>query len=80
MGWKRENEYLITIEPGIQAYLTPELEKTLDATAVQQLVNASRLPGVYRVLALPDVHAGYGLPVGGVMATRAADGVISPAP
>ncbi len=78
MGWKRENEYLITIEPGIQAYLTPELEKTLDATAVQQLVNASRLPGVYRVLALPDVHAGYGLPVGGVMATRAADGVISP--
>ena len=78
MRWKRENEYLLVIEPGIRVYLTPEIEKTLDETAVRQLVNASRLPGVCRVLALPDVHAGYGLPVGGVMATRVAGGVISP--
>lgn len=72
------NGYLLMIEPGIEVYLTPKLEQTLDETAVQQLVNASRLPGVHKVLALPDVHAGYGLPVGGVMATRTADGVISP--
>src|SRR5690554_6525009 len=78
MRWQRVNNYLLMIEPGIEVYLTPELEKTLDETAVQQLVNASLLPGVHKVLALPDVHAGYGLPVGGVMATRTKDGVISP--
>ena len=78
MRWQRVNDYLLMIEPGIEVYLTPELEQTLDETAVQQLVNASGLPGVHKVLALPDVHAGYGLPVGGVLATRTKDGVISP--
>ena len=78
MRWQRVNDYLLMIEPGIEVYLTPKLEQTLDETAIQQLVNASGLPGVYKVLALPDVHAGYGLPVGGVMATRSRDGVISP--
>src|SRR5216684_4284209 len=29
-------------------------------------------------LAMPDIHQGYGFPIGGVVATRAADGVISP--
>jgi tRNA-splicing ligase RtcB len=47
--------------------------------SVQQLVNVAMLPGVTGcVYAMPDVHEGYGFPVGGVAAMRAADGVISP--
>jgi len=45
--------------------------------SLQQLANAACLPGVVgRVCGMPDIHEGFGLPIGGVMAT-AADGVIS---
>jgi len=47
--------------------------------SLTQLVNTAALPGVSRcVYAMPDVHEGYGFPVGGVAAMRVADGVISP--
>lgn len=47
--------------------------------SLDQLVNVATLPGVRRaVYAMPDVHEGYGFPVGGVAATDATDGVISP--
>jgi len=46
---------------------------------LEQLVNVATLPGVVEpALAMPDAHEGYGFPVGGVAAFRAADGVISP--
>ena len=44
-----------------------------------QLVNVTALPGIARAaLGMPDMHEGYGFPVGGVAATRLPDGVISP--
>jgi tRNA-splicing ligase RtcB (3'-phosphate/5'-hydroxy nucleic acid ligase) len=44
-----------------------------------QLENVAMLPGVVKaVLAMPDVHQGYGFPVGGVAATELPDGVVSP--
>jgi tRNA-splicing ligase RtcB len=47
--------------------------------ALEQLCNVATLPGVHgRVCAMPDIHEGYGFPVGGVAATRTEDGVISP--
>jgi tRNA-splicing ligase RtcB len=47
--------------------------------SVEQCINVATLPGVTgRVYAMPDMHEGYGFPVGGVAATRATDGVISP--
>ena len=42
----------------------------LDATAVQQMVNACSLPVAVRGALMPDAHVGYGLPIGGVLATR----------
>ena len=46
---------------------------------LEQLANATALPGVVgQALAMPDCHQGYGLPVGGVVATDASDGVVSP--
>ncbi len=47
--------------------------------ALDQLCNVATLPGVEeRVYGMPDMHEGYGFPVGGVAAMRATDGVISP--
>ena len=47
--------------------------------ALAQLANAATLPGIVRAaLAMPDIHQGYGLPVGGVVATDAVNGVVSP--
>lgn len=47
--------------------------------SVAQLVNVSTLPGIAApAMGMPDMHEGYGFPVGGVAATRFPDGVISP--
>jgi len=45
----------------------------------QQVANVAFLPGIVRYsLAMPDIHWGYGFPIGGVAATRVKDGVVSP--
>ena len=47
--------------------------------ALEQVANAAALPGIVMAsLAMPDIHQGYGLPVGGVVATGGPDGVVSP--
>jgi tRNA-splicing ligase RtcB len=47
--------------------------------SLQQLVNVATLPGVWgAALGMPDMHEGYGFPVGGVAGTVLPDGVISP--
>ncbi len=48
-------------------------------TSVQQLINVAMLPGIVgRAMAMPDMHQGYGFPIGGVAAFRSDDGIISP--
>lgn len=55
------------------------LEAVMDDNSLEQAVNAATLPGlVGHVLVMPDMHQGYGFPIGGVAATRYPDGVISP--
>ncbi|MGE5557860.1 MAG: RtcB family protein [Bacillota bacterium] len=78
MAIKRLNNYTLLIDSDIKVYLNKVLEKTLDKEAVTQLQQAACLPSVFKICALPDVHAGFGLPIGGVMGTYADDGVISP--
>ncbi|KUK64799.1 MAG: hypothetical protein XD85_0555, partial [Parcubacteria bacterium 34_609] len=47
--------------------------------APDQVANVAFLPGIVGYsLAMPDIHWGYGFPIGGVAATRLDDGVISP--
>ncbi len=47
--------------------------------SLEQVANAAALPGIVKAsFAMPDIHQGYGLPVGGVVATDTASGVISP--
>jgi tRNA-splicing ligase RtcB len=55
------------------------LEKVMSDRSLEQAVNATTLPGlVGQVVVMPDMHQGYGFPIGGVAATRYPDGVISP--
>src|SRR5947209_5075396 len=47
--------------------------------SLEQLANVATLPGIVdAALAMPDIHQGYGFPVGGVAATDASEGVVSP--
>jgi tRNA-splicing ligase RtcB len=49
-----------------------------DNSAIQ-VANGATLPGIVKAsMAMPDMHFGYGLPIGGVVATRLSDGVVSP--
>lgn len=46
---------------------------------LQQVINVAHLPGIQKyALAMPDIHWGYGFPIGGVAATDWEEGVISP--
>lgn len=55
------------------------LELALEDKGLDQLVNCATLPGIVaHALAMPDIHQGYGFPIGGVVATRLPGGVISP--
>jgi tRNA-splicing ligase RtcB len=60
----------------ISEALVSELRKDL---APEQVANVATLPGILgKSMAMPDIHWGYGFPIGGVAAMDAEDGVISP--
>ena len=62
-----------------RVFVDEKMLKTVDDTSLEQLANAACLPGVRQyTLGMPDIHQGYGLPIGGVMATDPASGIISP--
>jgi tRNA-splicing ligase RtcB len=55
------------------------MEMALGDKSLSQLVNTATMPGIVKyALAMPDIHQGYGFPIGGVIATALPDGVISP--
>ncbi len=55
------------------------LEDALGDLSMEQALNVAGLPGlVGHVVVMPDVHQGYGMPIGGVMASALPHGVISP--
>src|SRR5713226_8737076 len=55
------------------------IEQIREDNSLQQVANVATLPGIVNYsLAMPDIHWGYGFPVGGVAAFDTEDGVISP--
>ncbi|HEX8152853.1 MAG TPA: RtcB family protein [Thermoanaerobaculia bacterium] len=55
------------------------LDAILGDRSLDQLTNVATLPGIRKyALAMPDVHEGYGFPIGGVAAVDPEEGVISP--
>ncbi|MGB3129980.1 MAG: RtcB family protein [Dehalococcoidia bacterium] len=77
-------EIPITYKPGMRVpglIFSDEqmLRHIQDEQSLEQVANVAFLPGIVgRSLAMPDIHWGYGFPIGGVAATRVDDGVISP--
>jgi tRNA-splicing ligase RtcB (3'-phosphate/5'-hydroxy nucleic acid ligase) len=55
------------------------LEAIRTDSSLDQLQNVATLPGIVEAaIAMPDIHQGYGFPVGGIAATELPDGVVSP--
>lgn len=65
--------------PGV-VFGTQEILEDLDGTkALEQVTNVACLPGIVRAsFAMPDIHEGYGFPIGGVAAFNFENGVIVP--
>jgi len=61
-------------------YTDKDLVKSLKSDgSLRQVANVAHLPGIVKAsLAMPDIHQGYGFPIGGVAAMDVSDGVISP--
>ncbi|MEM2869521.1 MAG: RtcB family protein [Thermoplasmata archaeon] len=78
--WRIPKSY----KPGMRTsgviYASPGLiDSVLRDEAPEQVANVATLPGIVgESLAMPDIHWGYGFPIGGVAATDAEEGVISP--
>lgn len=78
-----EWEIPIGYVPGMRVpgrfFLSEALAETLEEGAVRQVANVATMPGIVRhSLAMPDIHWGYGFPIGGVAAFDMTEGVISP--
>ncbi|AZR72840.1 RNA-splicing ligase RtcB [Anoxybacter fermentans] len=72
--YQRTGDMLVDVE----LYISPELCKKVESGAIKQLIDAATLPGVYKkVVGMPDIHEGFGLPIGGIMASDGEIGVIS---
>ncbi len=55
------------------------LQEIQNDKSIEQLINVASLPGIERyAIAMPDIHQGYGFPIGGVAAIDAETGIISP--
>lgn len=78
--WEIPTGYRKDMRGPVRIIATRELlVDSLRDLSIEQAINASTLPGlVGTVVVMPDMHQGYGFPIGGVAATRLPAGVISP--
>ncbi|MEM7826560.1 MAG: RtcB family protein, partial [Candidatus Aenigmatarchaeota archaeon] len=70
-------------KPGMKVpawlFLSEKLLKEVEEGAIEQAANVTFLPGIYKhSIALPDMHYGYGFPIGGVAALDFKEGGLSP--
>ena len=78
--WRIPQRYNEAMNVPGMIYADDELmEMIQNDNALQQVANVATLPGIVgHSLGMPDIHWGYGFPVGGVAATDAETGVVSP--
>jgi tRNA-splicing ligase RtcB len=78
--WEVPQEFRHDMRVPARLYADDSLiDDALGDLSVEQLINTATLPGVVKyAIAMPDIHQGYGMPVGGVIATQLPDGIISP--
>ncbi|MFH0808578.1 MAG: RtcB family protein [archaeon] len=79
MDLKKISEFKWDVEGVGLVFASDKLIGGIDEGAVEQVKNVAELPGIIgKALAMPDVHRGYGFPIGGVAAFDLESGVISP--
>jgi tRNA-splicing ligase RtcB len=78
--WKIPDSYKTGMRvPGLIYASKEMLESIREEQTPEQVANVAFLPGIVDYsLAMPDIHWGYGFPIGGVAATNIKDGVVSP--
>lgn len=64
----------------VRLFLTPTLLQEAEPTLYKQIVNATQFPGTKLVAITPDVHFGYGVPVGSVILTDRDAGAVAMGP
>lgn len=76
--WRIERSGQMRV-PGIVYATAAMLDQLQQEEALQQVANVATLPGIVEAsLAMPDIHWGYGFPIGGVAAFDWQNGVVSP--
>lgn len=86
MGFRQKTSWLWEMEPKGSMQVPARViasrrlwEAIRSDESLSQLCNVASLPGIVeQALAMPDIHAGYGFPIGGVAAFREEDGILSP--
>jgi len=78
--WEIPQSFRADMRVPVRIFATQKLlEQIMDDKSLEQAVNAATLPGlVGTVVIMPDMHQGYGFPIGGVAATKFPQGVVSP--
>jgi tRNA-splicing ligase RtcB (3'-phosphate/5'-hydroxy nucleic acid ligase) len=78
--WEIPSDYRPDMRVPVRIFASESLLRdSLDDKSIQQAINATTLPGLVQpVMVMPDMHQGYGFPIGGVAATDLDTGVISP--
>ncbi len=77
--WELPKSYKKGMRVPAYFYLNRKLMNILEKGAVEQAANVATMPGIQMAsLVMPDVHVGYGFPIGGVAGFDADEGVVSP--
>ncbi|NOY10760.1 MAG: RtcB family protein [Archaeoglobi archaeon] len=77
--WELPKSYKAGMRVPAYFYINRKLMGILERDAVEQAANVATMPGIQKAsLVMPDVHVGYGFPIGGVAGFDAEEGVVSP--
>jgi len=77
--WEIPKSFREDMRVPARIYASKRLLEETEDEALIQLVNTTTMPGIQKyAIAMPDIHSGYGPPIGGVGAMKLPDGVISP--
>ncbi len=77
--WEVPVGYVPDMRVSGRLFLSETLGETLEEGAARQLANVATLPGIIgHSFGMPDIHWGYGFPIGGVAAFSENEGIISP--
>jgi len=78
--WEIPKDFRPDMRVPARAYVSEKmLQETFEDRSLGQLINVATLPGIINYsMAMPDMHEGYGFPIGGVAAMSLSNGVVSP--